>query len=142
MPPEEVTVLMMRVMGATLCALALGHVALPRLLRFERWGSSASASELKVRVDYVHTFFIGLGLLGHGLLFLLVAPELLTSNIGHMLLGGCALGWALRLLAQWLVFDPVLPSYRTPLRIVATVAWASFLFVAVAALHVTLARGH
>jgi hypothetical protein len=124
-----------RLVGASQVALGLAHVALWRLLGWSR--ELAALSALTARVFAVHTCFIAFLLVALGALEL-GHPELLAqkSELGRLLLAAATVFWALRLLAQPLVFDPVLlrgSRVRTPLRVAATTLFAGYvLFYALA----------
>ena len=92
-------VLALRIVGLSHLVLGLAHIVLWRALR---WGKECERlTPLTARVFFVHTFFIA---------FVLMA------------LGAAVAFWLLRLLAQPLIFDPVLligSPYRTPVRVAA-----------------------
>lgn len=128
--------LLLRVAGASLVVLALLHAALWRALG---WGSEIERlSPLNARVFAVHTFFIAFVLCALGLLSL-ARPELLLapSELARLLLAGVVVFWIARLLAQPLVFEPVMRSGWTrslPLRVGASVLFLSYVGIYGAAL--------
>jgi hypothetical protein len=120
-----------RLVGASQLALGLGHVALWRLFGWSRELTAVSA--LTARVFAIHTFFIAFLLVALGALEVL-HPELLEnrSELGRLLLATVTVFWTLRLLAQPLVFDPVLlrgSRFRTPVRFAATALFAGYVLV-------------
>lgn len=122
---------LLRVAGVSHLALGAAHVAFWRRLGWSR--EMRSMSPLTARVFAVHTFFIvfvliALGALGAG------RPELLVvrSDLGRLVLGAALVFWALRLLAQPLIFDPVLlpgSRHRTTVRVAAIATFASYVAV-------------
>jgi hypothetical protein len=121
----------MRVVGASHLALGMAHVVLWR--SFDWSNEVARLSPLTARVFAVHTFFIAfilvaLGALAAGRPDLLASP----SDLARLLVGGALVFWTLRLVAQPLVFDPVLlpgSPYRRPVRTVATLGFAAYVLV-------------
>lgn len=120
-----------RLVGASQLALAFAHLVLWRLFG---WTDELRAlTPLTARVFAVHTFFIAFVLAALGALEL-CRPDLLLGELAHLVLVAAAIFWTLRLVAQPVVFDPVLlvgSRWRTPLRVCATALFASF-----AAVHV------
>lgn len=120
-----------RLIGASQLALAVSHVGIWRMFG---WTDELRAlTPLTARVFAVHTFFIAFVLTAIGTLEL-CRPDLLHGELAHLVLVTAALFWTLRLVAQPIVFDPVLlvgSKWRTPLRLCA-----SALFACYAAVHV------
>jgi len=129
-------VLLLRVAGVSLIALALFHAVLWRTLA---WGREIERlTPLNARVFAVHTFFIAFVLGALGLLSLL-APELLLvpSDLARLLLMAIVAFWIARLAMQPLVFDPVMRFgwlRSAALRAGVCVVWASYVAVYGAAL--------
>lgn len=128
--------LLLRAVGASLLALALLHVVLWRVLKWTE--ELTKLTPLTARVFSVHLFFVVFVLVALGLLAL-GRPDLLVarSDLARLLLYAIVAFWAARLLAQPLVFDPVLAlgsSWRLPLRLVAFGGWSFYLLVFSAAL--------
>jgi hypothetical protein len=109
------------VLGVSQILLGVAHAAIWRRLEWSR--ESAKLSPLTGRVFCVHTFFVAFVLVFFGSLSVLHADFLLVpSPLARFLTGGMTLFWLLRLLAQPLVFDPVLlpgSPLRAPLRLAA-----------------------
>jgi hypothetical protein len=118
--------LALRGVGASQIALAIGHVGIWRAFD---WGREAARlSPLAARVFRVHTFFVALVVGAMGALAL-GRPDLLTtrSDLARLLLGAAVVFWSLRLVAQPLVFDPVLlpaSPRRGAVRAAATLLFA------------------
>lgn len=115
----------LRVLGATHIVLGVAHVWIWRL--FGWTDELKRVSPLTARVFAVHTFFIAFVLVALGALAF-GRPDLLVarSDFARLLLGTGVVFWLLRLVAQPVVFDPVLlrgSVYRWPVR-----AAAMFLF--------------
>lgn len=114
-------VLALRIVGLSHLVLGLAHIVLWRALR---WGKECERlTPLTARVFFVHTFFIAFVLMALGAVALL-RPDLLVvrSELARLVLGAAVAFWLLRLLAQPLIFDPVLligSPYRTPVRVAA-----------------------
>ncbi|MFI5915812.1 hypothetical protein [Dactylosporangium sp. NPDC051541] len=89
--------------GATLVALGLGHVALPRALAWRR--ELSGVGPLNRHVLYTHTFFIGVMCVLLGLAPLTLAADLLAPGrtATAILVAECAV-WGLRWLAQFVAF--------------------------------------
>jgi hypothetical protein len=125
--PHPLAVLL-RLVGASHLALALGHVLLWRVFG---WGRELERlSPLTARVFAVHTFFIAFVLAALGGLDL-ARPDLLLapSELARLLLGAIVGFWLLRLLAQPLLFDPVLllgSHHRVLVRAAATLLFAIY----------------
>jgi hypothetical protein len=104
------------------------------LWRLFRWSRDLSAlPALTARVFAVHTFFIAFLLAALGSLEL-GHPELLEqrSELGRLLLAMATTFWTLRLIAQPLVFDPVLlrgSRFRMPVRLAALALFAGYVLV-------------
>lgn len=101
----------LRLAGALLLGVALGHLVLPRALG---WATELSGVSLLTRqVSYVHTYFIGVMCALFGLAATLLTPDLLAAGpadgrlASAVLAGGVAV-WGSRLVIQLWVFDPSL----------------------------------
>ncbi len=125
---NETLASVLRLVGASHIALALAHVVLWRLFDWSR--EIAQLTPLTARVFAVHTFFIAFVLAALGALGLCRADLLVVrSELARLLLGAIVLFWGLRVLAQPIVFDPVLlrgSRLRTPVRIAATLLFSSY----------------
>jgi hypothetical protein len=90
--------------GLLLVGLGIVHVALPRVLRWQR--DLAGISPLNREVSYVHCFFIGLMCVLWGLLPLTARQALLEpSPVTRLVLIAAVIFWAARLIIQVLVFN-------------------------------------
>lgn len=121
----------LRLIGASLLALAFFHVVLWRAFR---WGEELPRlSPINARVFVVHTFFVTFVLVALGLLSL-VRPDLLLarSDLARLLLGAIVTFWLARLLFQRLVFDRALVGGWTGhglFRAGASLLWATYVVV-------------
>jgi len=98
--------LQLRLVGAALVAVGLGHVALPKALG---WPADLAAASLMTRqVGYVHTLFVGLTCGFIGLLLLTSASDLIGSGLGHRIAGGCAVFFGVRWWCEFFVYDSAL----------------------------------
>ena len=129
-------VLLLRLVGASLVALALFHAVLWRALD---WGREIERlSPLSARVFALHTFFIAFVIFGLGTLSL-TKPELLLApgDLPRLILCGVVVFWITRLLAQPLIFDRVMRAGWTRslfIRIGASLLWAAYAAIYGAAL--------
>lgn len=124
-------VALLRGAGASLIILALFHAVLWRALNWEREIERLSA--LNARVFVVHTLVVVFVLLAMGLLSL-ARPDLLIirSELARLLLVGIVFFWAMRLLMQPVVFDPVMQEKWTRsalVRIGATLLFAGYVVI-------------
>lgn len=95
----------LRLVGAVLVGLGVGHVALPRVLAWRP--QFASLQPLTRHVLYTHTFFIGVMCVLLGLAPLLLTPDLLAPGRVHKaVLGAECVFWGLRWAAQFVAFPP------------------------------------
>lgn len=124
-------VLALRIVGASHILLGTGHAILWRLLGWTR--ETSALTPLTARVFAVHTFFVAFILVCLGVLAL-GRPDLLTTrgDLARFFLGATVAFWGLRVVAQPLVFDPVLllgSRYRSALRAAVTTFFAIYLAV-------------
>lgn len=122
---------LLRIVGLSHMLLGVAHVPIWKL--FDWTNEIAPLSPLTRRVFAVHTFFIVFVLVALGTLTL-VRPELLLTPtaLAQLLLGAGVTFWALRLLAQVVVFDPVLlpgTRYGWLLRRAATLLFSIYVLV-------------
>lgn len=115
----------LRIVGALLVVLGLSHVFFNRFFGWER--ELATVSLFTRKVFFVHTFFIGLGLvlIGAGSFFL--ANQLLQpSALSRAILIGMVVFWLCRMLAQWFVYDAAIwrgDAFRTAMHVVFSALW-------------------
>ncbi|MDG6108856.1 hypothetical protein Daura_36525 [Dactylosporangium aurantiacum] len=95
----------LRLVGAVLVGLGVGHVALPRVLAWRP--QFAGLRPLTRQVLYTHTFFIGVMCVLLGLAPLLLAADLLApGRVPAAVLGAECVFWGLRWGAQFVAFPP------------------------------------
>ena len=95
----------LHLVGLALIGVGVGHVALPRLLRWP--DTFATMDPLSRQVTRAHTFFIGLACILFGLAPLLLTRELLYGGrLGVAVLLGECVFWGLRWASQFVVFTP------------------------------------
>ncbi len=111
--------------GVLLILLALLHLSFPK--RFNWREEFRSVSLLSRQMFYVHTGFIGLVVFLNGLLFLFLAPELLTrTSLSSGILGGVTVFWATRFVIQFWGYSADLwrgKRFETTIHVVATLVW-------------------
>jgi hypothetical protein len=115
----------LQIVGILLVVLGLSHGLFNRYFRWER--ELATVSLLTRRIFYVHTFFIGLGvvLAGAGS-FLYAASLVRPSPLSRAILAGMAAFWLCRLLAQFFAYDAAIwrgDRFRTFMHIAFSVLW-------------------
>jgi hypothetical protein len=94
----------LQIVGMLLTGLGLSHVFFNRIFGWER--ELAAVSLLTRRVFFVHTFFIGLGVVMAGAGTTLYADTLLTpSPLSRALLAAFVVFWFCRLVTQFFVYD-------------------------------------
>ena len=101
----------LRLAGAALVLLGLGHLILPRVLGWP--GEFTALRPLTRQIMHAHTHFIGLTCLLLGLAPLLLATDLLTGGrLPAAVLGAESIFWGLRWIAQLVAFPPALWRHR------------------------------
>lgn len=115
----------LRIVGALLVVLGLSHVFFDRFFGWERELSTVSL--LTRKVFYVHTFFIGLGLvmIGAGSFFL-ASALLQPSALSRAILAAMVVFWLCRMLAQWFAYDAAIwrgNPFRTTMHVVFSALW-------------------
>lgn len=125
-----------RVAGAILILLAFAHAWFPR--KFNWAEDAARMSLLNRQVFYVHAFFIALGVLLNGILFV-AWPHLLLGGepLAQVLLVGIGSFWFCRLVVQLFVYDSALwrgNRGRTIAHVLFTALWAGLVFLCAGAL--------
>jgi hypothetical protein len=115
----------LRIVGALLVVLGLSHVFFDRFFGWERELSTVSL--LTRKVFYVHTFFIGLGLvmIGAGSFFL-ASALLQPSALSRAILAAMVVFWLCRMLAQWFAYDAAIwrgNPFRTVMHVVFSALW-------------------
>ena len=114
-----------RVVGMLLILLGLSHMFFNR---YFGWGRElASVSLLTRRVFFVHTFFIGLGVVMAGAGSLFYASALLEPGaLSRAILAAMVVFWLCRLLAQWFAYDAAIwrgDRFRTAMHVVFSALW-------------------
>jgi len=115
----------LRVVGILLMLLGMSHVFFDHYFGWRK--ELASVSLLTRDVFFVHTFFIGLGVMMAGAGSFLCANALLQPTaLSRAVLAGMAMFWLCRLLAQWFVYDAVIwrgDRFRTFMHVVFSGLW-------------------
>jgi len=94
----------LEVVGVVLVALGVAHVALPRVLGWQR--SLVALATLDREVNYVHSYFIGLTCVLWGLFPLVAGGGSLAHNSATtFVLVGATVFWVARLVVQLVVFN-------------------------------------
>src|SRR5438067_3078442 len=122
---------LLRASGWSLVLLGMLHAAFWKV--FEWGDDSARLSPINRRVFIVHASFIVYVLIAFGVLLATRADLFIQkSDLARIVLAGMTLFFALRALAQPLVFDPVLAvgcRWRNALRAVAMLAFLTYVGV-------------
>ncbi|MGD0098517.1 MAG: hypothetical protein ABSB60_18705 [Terracidiphilus sp.] len=115
----------LHVVGALLLLLGISHAFFDRYFGWEQ--ELKGVSLLTRRIFYVHTFFIGLGVVMAGAGSLFYAADLLRpGTLSRAFLGGMAAFWFCRLLAQFLAYDAAIwrdNRFRTFVHAAFAVFW-------------------
>lgn len=115
----------LRVVGCLLMLLGVSHVFFNRYFGWER--ELETVSLLTRRIFFVHTFFIGLGVVLAGAVSLLCADALLRPGaLSRAILAGLAAFWLCRLLAQFVAYDSAIwrgNRFRTVMHAAFSVLW-------------------
>jgi hypothetical protein len=125
-----------KIVGILLIVLGLIHSAFPRYFNWK--AELAGLTLINRQMMSVHTFFIALTLVLMGLLCLISANEMITTNLGKTVSLGFGIFWTVRLIFQFFVYSPELwkgKAFETVVHIVFSLLWvylsALFIFNAV-----------
>jgi hypothetical protein len=115
----------LRVVGCLLLLLGVSHAFFNRYFGWER--ELETVSLLTRRIFFVHTFFIGLGVVLAGAVSLIYADALLRPGaLNRAILAGLAAFWLCRLLAQFVAYDSAIwrgNRFRTVMHAAFSVLW-------------------
>jgi len=115
----------LRVVGTLLMMLELSHIFFDRYFGWRK--ELASVSLFTRQVFFVHTFFIGVGVMMAGAVSFIYASALLEpSALSRAILAGMAVFWLFRLLAQWFAYDAAIwrgDSFRTFMHVAFSALW-------------------
>jgi hypothetical protein len=115
----------LQIVGTLLTGLGLSHLFFNRIFGWDR--ELAAVSLLTRRVFFVHTFFIGLGVVMAGAGSMFYASALLEpSPLSRALLAGCVVFWFCRLVTQFFVYDQEIwrgRRFYTAMHILFSMLW-------------------
>jgi hypothetical protein len=115
----------LQMVGVLLMVLGTSHVFFSRFFEWER--ELAQVSLLTRKIFFVHTFFIGLGVVMAGAGSLFFAGALLEPNaLSRAILAGMVVFWLCRLLAQWFAYDAAIwrgDRFRTVMHVMFSALW-------------------
>ena len=115
----------LQIVGVLLVILGLSHWFFNRYFGWQR--ELASISLLTRQVFFVHTFFIGLGVVMVGLVSFLYTNALLRPNsLSCAILAGMTTFWLCRLLVQLFVYDAAIwrgKPFWTLMHLVFSALW-------------------
>lgn len=115
----------LHLVGALLLMLGISHAFFDRYFGWEQ--ELKSVSLLTRQVFYVHTFFIGLGVVLAGAGSLLYADALIQPGVlNRAILAAMATFWLCRLFAQFLAYDAAIwrgNRFRTIMHATFAVLW-------------------
>jgi len=115
----------LRVVGILLMLLGVSHFFFDQYFGWKH--ELESVSLLTRQIFYVHTFFIGIGVMMAGAVSCLLADALVCrSDLSCAVLAAMAAFWFCRLLAQFFVYDPALwrgNRFRTGMHAAFAVFW-------------------
>ena len=133
----------LRVTGALLAVIAAAHLFVPAHLRWR--DELRTLSLVNRQIFEVHTAFIVLLLVLLSTLLLTMADALLeATRLSRALLGGLAIFWGLRMLAQWFYYSPAIwhgDRFRTVMHYTFSAAWIYMTATFAAALLHTMRLG-
>lgn len=117
-----------KIAGILLFALAAMHLFLPR---YFHWPAELRRLSLINRQIFIaHCAFIVLMLVLMGALSVFYAPLLVRpSDLGKVVLGGLAIFWTLRAVAQWFFYSSALwrgQKFNTCMHVLFSVLWVYF----------------
>jgi len=115
----------LHIVGALLLVLGLSHVFFNRYFGWDR--ELKSVSLLTRQIFFVHTFFIGLGVMMAGAGSFFYADALLRPGaLSRALLAAMAAFWLCRLLAQFFAYDAAIwkgDRFRTFMHVAFGTLW-------------------
>jgi hypothetical protein len=115
----------LQIVGTLLMLLGLSHIFFNRYFGWEQ--ELAAVSLLTRRVFFVHTFFIGLGVVLGGAGSFFCANALLRPDIlSRAVLASMATFWLCRLLAQFVGYDSAIwrgDRFRTSMHVACSLLW-------------------
>jgi hypothetical protein len=115
----------LRIVGILLVLLGLSHVFFSRYFGWKR--ELADVSLLTRQIFFVHTFFIGLGVVLAGAGSFVCADALLQRGLlSRAILAGMTVFWLCRLLAQFLMYDSRIwkgDRFRTVMHAAFSALW-------------------
>jgi hypothetical protein len=115
----------LRVVGVLLIVLGLSHMFFNRYFGWDR--ELESVSLLTRKIFFVHTFFIGLGVVMAGAGSLFYAGALLEpGTLSRAILTAMVIFWLCRLLAQWFAYDAAIwrgDRFRTAMHVMFSALW-------------------
>jgi hypothetical protein len=115
----------LQIVGVLLALLGLSHAFFNRYFRWEQ--ELAAVSLLTRRVFFVHSFFIGLGVVLAGAGSFLYADALLTPSVlNRAVLLAMSAFWFCRLLAQFFAYDSAVwrgDRFRTFMHVAFSLLW-------------------
>jgi hypothetical protein len=115
----------LRIVGVMLMALGLSHMFFNRYFGWER--ELEQVSLLTRQIFFVHTFFIGLGVMMAGAGSLFYAGALLRAGaLSRAILAGMVFFWFCRLFVQIFVYDAAIwrgDRFRTAMHVAFSALW-------------------
>lgn len=117
-------ILQLQLIGGLLIALALVHAIFPKYFDWKR--DLAPLQQINREVMYVHTFFIALTVALMGVLCLVAADDLVSTELGRMVCLGFGVFWACRLFVQFFVYSSELwrgKGFETGVHVVFSATW-------------------
>jgi hypothetical protein len=115
----------LQIVGSLLVALGLSHTCFNRYFGWRQ--ELAGVSLLTRRIFFVHTFFIGLGVVLAGAGSILYADLLVRPDrLARAILAGMTAFWLCRLLAQFLAYDSAIwrgNRFRTWMHVAFSTLW-------------------
>jgi hypothetical protein len=114
----------LKIVGFILIALAFVHVIFPKYFAWKE--QLKSLTLINKQLMYVHTFFVAITTLLMGVLCLLCARDLVTTEFGQKIAFGLALFWTTRLFFQFFVYSNELwkgKKFETAVHVIFSIIW-------------------
>lgn len=114
----------LKILGILYIALAALHMLFPK---YFNWIEELKPlSMINRQMMQVHTFFIGLTVLGMGLLNIFCSEDLIGTKLGRTLCFGLFVFWELRLAFQFFVYSNELwkgKKFETAIHVLCSFLW-------------------
>lgn len=114
-----------KIIGALLIILAMGHVIFPRYFKWEKELKALSLINRQMMV--IHTLFIAITVFLMGLLCLTSSEDLINTYLGKRICLGLGLFWTIRLIVQFFGYSSELwrrKKFETTIHMFTIILWS------------------